>query len=64
VLAALTVLVSYEVVHYATVEDVRALGPDRVCRHFDQHTIRDKPVPPWVERYVFAPAYWIDDINR
>jgi hypothetical protein len=59
--ATLIVFASYETVHYATVEHVWALGADRVCRHYDQHTIRYKPVPPWAES-VFEPAEWIDNV--
>jgi hypothetical protein len=61
VVAALIVFASYESAHYATVEDVWALGADRVCRHYHQHMIRDKPMPLWVE-VTFEPAQWIDSV--
>jgi hypothetical protein len=60
-LAVLIVLASYETVHYATVEHVQALGADGVCRRYDRHQIRYKPVAPWVES-AFAPAECIDAI--
>jgi hypothetical protein len=53
-IAALVVIASYETVHYSTVETTWALGSDHACRKYDQHVLRYKEAPLWVER-LFKP---------